>query len=150
MYFWKIQAFLAKNVQLLSKKNVKLVQNGVFCSFKRGFPSADERCAPQKIGDGHGFFAGLLDVGQVDETVGEGDFEVLLVVGYYAAHGNFGPAKLDFRAENFQVNGFAVFWLELRVGGRIGRQASDVIEDGSAVFAPIHATELFRDFRGRL
>ena len=107
--FLKNTSVFGEKCTTFVKKNVKLAQNGVFCSFKRGFPSANERCAPQKIGDGHGFFAGLLDVGQVDETVGEGDFEVLLVVGYYAAHGNFGPAKLDFRAENFQVNGFAVF-----------------------------------------
>ena len=50
-------------------------------SFKSGFPEAIELCVTQKIVDGHGFFSGLLDDGQADESVRKGDFEVFLVVG---------------------------------------------------------------------
>ena len=45
------------------KKSAKKLKNGLFLSFKGGFPDAIKLCASQKIINWHGFFPSLLHLG---------------------------------------------------------------------------------------
>ena len=85
--FFTIASAFDKKCRIFIKKSTKKPKKSLFCSFSDRFPRAIELGSPQKIGDRHGLFAGLLDVRQVDETVFHGDFEELFVVGDDATNG---------------------------------------------------------------
>ena len=52
-----MQAFFEKNVTFFVKKLKKKVNKALVFSFSGRFPCPNELFAPQKISNGHGFFA---------------------------------------------------------------------------------------------
>lgn len=137
---------MAKNLTIFFKKARKTQKIGVFALIV-GIPTAYKLRSSQKILDWHAFFAGLLHLGQMDETVFGCDFEARFVVGDYAAQGKVVSAFFDFRSEQLHVHRVAIFGMQLGVGGRVGRQASDVVIRSLAILAPVNVAEFLCDFR---
>lgn len=142
-----MQAFLWKNMRFLSKKTKKREKRRFFLLIG-DFPQAIELGSTQKIGNGHSLFAGLLHLGQEELSVPKDDFQEGLVVSEDSAHAQVAGVGLKLACENFQFEGLALEGNELSVGGGVGRQTSDVVEDGVAALCPIHMAKLLRDFWG--